>query len=320
MIGKPGAQMVDRYEVDLKLGAAKMSESPEVLIKDVAESLCIHPFMLSKWRRQVREGVLVGILPKVDPDSLAELKRLREVEQKFKRLQMEHDLRKKAIRFASKRRAKSSPFVQANRKTHAIQMMCAYFKVSRSGFYAWQGRDPSSRQLRDEGLIEQVKRIHADSRGDYGSPRVQHALAQQGTAVSRGTVARVMRRARLQGRSARLYRRSRVGQKAFFTSIPNTVRAIQPGRINQVWVGDVTYLRVSGQWRDLAVVMDKFSRRIIGWSLSRNQDAALTLDAVNHALRNRKPESGLHFHSDRGIEYAPLPIDRSCCNAVSCRA
>jgi transposase InsO family protein len=182
--------------------------------------------------------------------------------------------------------------------------MCAYFKVSRSGFYAWQRREPSVRQLRDEGLIERVRRIHADSRGYYGSPRIQHALAQQGTDVSRGTVARVMRCARLQGRSARLYRRSKVAQKAFFTSIPNTVRAIEPQRINQIWVGDVTYLRVSGQWRYLAVVMDKFSRRIIGWSLSRTRDAALTLDAVNHALRNRKPESDLHFHSDRGIEYA----------------
>lgn len=108
-MGKPGPQMVDRYGVDFKLAAVKMSESPGVLIKDVAESLCIHPFMLSKWRRQVREGVLVGTVPKVDPDSLAELKRLREVEQKFKRLQMEHDLLKKAIRFASERRAKSSP-------------------------------------------------------------------------------------------------------------------------------------------------------------------------------------------------------------------
>lgn len=183
-------------------------------------------------------------------------------------------------------------------------MMCAYFKVSRSGFYAWQARDPSARELRDERLTEQVRRIHADSRGYYGSPRIQHALSQQGTDVSRGTVARVMRGARLQGRSARLYRRSKVGQKAFFTSIPNTARAIQPERINQVWVGDVTYLRVSSQWRYLAVVMDKFSRRIIGWSLGRTRDAALTLDAVNHALRNRKPESGLHFHSDRGIEYA----------------
>lgn len=183
-------------------------------------------------------------------------------------------------------------------------MMCEHFKVSRSGFYAWHGREPCARHVRDEGLIEQVRRIHADSRGYYGSPRIKHALSQQGTAVSRSTVARVMRCARLQGRSARLYRRSRVGQKAFFTSIPNTEREVKLERLNQVWVGDVTYLKVSGQWRYLAVVMDKFSRRVIGWSLSRNRDAALTLDAVNHAVRNRKPEAGLHFHSDRGIEYA----------------
>lgn len=183
-------------------------------------------------------------------------------------------------------------------------MMCEHFKVSRSGFYAWQAREPSARQLRDDVLAEHVRRIHADSRGYYGSPRIKHALAHQGTEVSRGTVARVMRRARLQGRSARLYRRSRVGQKAFFTSIPNTERDVELERINQVWVGDVTYLKVSGQWRYLAVVMDKFSRRIIGWSLGRSRDAALTIDAIDHAARNRKPQAGLHFHSDRGIEYA----------------
>lgn len=108
-MGMPGPQMVDRYGVEFKLTAVKMSESPGVLIKDVAESLCIHPFMLSKWRKQVREGVLVGDARKFDPESVAELKRLREVEKKFKRLQLEHDLLKKAIRFASDLKAKSSP-------------------------------------------------------------------------------------------------------------------------------------------------------------------------------------------------------------------
>lgn len=108
-MGIPGPQIVDCYGVDFKLTAVKMSESPGVLIKDVAESLCIHPFMLSKWRKQAHEGVLVGTVPEVDPDSLAELKRLREVEQKFKRLQLEHDLLNKAIRFASELKAKSSP-------------------------------------------------------------------------------------------------------------------------------------------------------------------------------------------------------------------
>jgi transposase len=86
-----------------------MSEQPGVLIKDVAESLCVHPFMLSKWRKQVRDGILKGRAPPLEPSAVAELQRLREVEQKFRRLQMEHDLLKKAIRFASQRKAKSSP-------------------------------------------------------------------------------------------------------------------------------------------------------------------------------------------------------------------
>ena len=108
-MGKPGPQKINRYGVDFKLKAVQMSGQPGVLIKDVVESLCIHPFMLSKWRKQVRDGELVGDAAPLDVAAVGELQRLREVEQKFKRLQMEHDLLKKAIRFASERKAKSSP-------------------------------------------------------------------------------------------------------------------------------------------------------------------------------------------------------------------
>ncbi len=108
-MGTPGPQKINRYGIDFKLKAVQMSNQPGVLIKDVAESLCIHPFMLSKWRKQVRDGELKGKPAQVEPAQVAELQRLRDVEQKFKRLQMEHDLLKKAIRFASERKAKSSP-------------------------------------------------------------------------------------------------------------------------------------------------------------------------------------------------------------------
>jgi transposase InsO family protein len=107
----------------------------------------------------------------------------------------------------------------------------------------------------------------------------------------------------LQGRSARLYRRSKVGQRAFFASVPR-VRFIEPTAPNQLWVGDVTYLKVAGQWRYLATVMDRHSRRIVGWSLSQRRDAALTRSALRQAARNRTPAPGLVFHSDRGVEYA----------------
>jgi len=104
-----GPAKIKQYSLEFKLKAVQLSSQPGVLIKDVAESLCIHPFMLSKWRKQVRDGELVGDPPAIEPQEAAELRRLRDVEQQFKRLQMEHDLLKKAIRFASERKAKSSP-------------------------------------------------------------------------------------------------------------------------------------------------------------------------------------------------------------------
>jgi transposase len=104
-----GPVKIKQYSLEFKLKAVQLSAQPGVLVKDVAESLCIHPFMLSKWRKQVRDGELVGDPPALEPQEAAELRRLREVEQQFKRLQMEHELLKKAIRFASERKAKSSP-------------------------------------------------------------------------------------------------------------------------------------------------------------------------------------------------------------------
>jgi|SRR6185369_6439909 transposase len=108
-MAKPGPQKINRYGLDFKLRAVLMSEQPGVQVKDVAESLCIHPFMLSKWRKQVRDGVLTGKAPALEAPQVAELKRLQELERKYKQLQMEHDLLKKAIRFASDRKVKSSP-------------------------------------------------------------------------------------------------------------------------------------------------------------------------------------------------------------------
>ena len=108
-MGTLGPQKINRYGIAFKLKAVQMSNQRGVLIKDVAESLCIHPFMLSRWRKEVRDGELVGKPAPIDGAAVAELRRLREVEQQFKRLRMEHDLLKKAIRFASDRKRKSLP-------------------------------------------------------------------------------------------------------------------------------------------------------------------------------------------------------------------
>ena len=183
-------------------------------------------------------------------------------------------------------------------------MMCALYGVTRGGFYAWQRRQPSARTSEDARLTERIRQVHQQSRGYYGSPRVVRQLRCEGEVVGRRRVARLMRGARIQGRSARRYHRSMVRQRAFFASVPNQQRAQVTQAPNQVWVGDVTYFKVAGEWRYFAVVMDRYSRRVLGWSLSTRRDAALTSEALRHSVRNRRPAAGLLFHSDRGIEYA----------------
>lgn len=182
--------------------------------------------------------------------------------------------------------------------------MCTLYGVTRGGFYAWQRRTPSTRALEDLVLLEQVRHAHEDSRGYYGSPRIAGKLRDQGVDIGKRRVARLMRQAQIQGRSARLYRRSKIGQRTFFASVPNRQREVQLSSLNQVWVGDVTYLRAAGRWRYLAAVMDKHSRRIVGWSLGEQRDAALTRNALANAVRKRAAAPGLLFHTDRGIEYA----------------
>ena len=184
--------------------------------------------------------------------------------------------------------------------------MCKQLGVTRAGYYAWQVRAPCRRHLDDDSITAQIRSVYATSLNTYGSPRVTQVMQQAGLPIGRRRVARLMRRACIQGRSARLYRRRRVGQKAFYRSIPNRQRHLQLHTTDQVWVGDVTYLRVKQQWRYMAVVMDKHSRRFLGWSLSKRRNAQLTRTALQHALARRQPEPGLIFHTDRGIEYGAL--------------
>lgn len=185
--------------------------------------------------------------------------------------------------------------------------MCRVYKVSRAGFYAWQTRTPSNHAKENARLLKRIQVIHADSGGTYGSPRVQQCLLKRGCQVSKNRVARLMRKARICGRSAKLYRRT-TGSNAFYHDIPNCQSAHPALAPNQVWVADLTYLRMPDSWRYLAAVMDKCSRRIIGWALKRTRNVQLTLTALNHAAHRRRPERGVIFHTDRGIEYAAYPF------------
>jgi putative transposase len=186
-----------------------------------------------------------------------------------------------------------------------VAFLCRRYKVSRSGFYAWAGREGSKRRRNDEELGERIERIHRDSGARYGSPRVHQVLKREGVRCSNKRVARLMRERGLRARVSRLYRRGPGMVRRFFAKTGNLkMNEPLPTRADQIWVGDITYLRLGKRWRYLATVMDLFSRRIVGWTLSRNRTIEVTVRALKRAIAARNPKAGLLFHSDRGIEYS----------------
>jgi transposase InsO family protein len=186
-----------------------------------------------------------------------------------------------------------------------VAFLCRRYRVSRSGFYAWLRRDRDQRRRADEELGARIERIHRDSGERYGSPRVHQVLRREGIRCSNKRVARLMRERGLRARVSRLYRRGSGVVRRFFAKTGNLrLEEPLPTRTDQIWVGDLTYLRLGKRWRYLATVMDLFSRRIVGWTLARNRTQEVTLRALKRAISLRDPRPGLMFHSDRGIEYS----------------
>ncbi len=181
--------------------------------------------------------------------------------------------------------------------------MCRVYDVTRAGYYAWRVRPASTRAQQDVSLKHQIERVHQDSRGTYGSPRVYHALKDRGVEVGENRVARLMRAHGITARvAARRYCRGPM--KRFHASIPNRVREVELGRPDQVWVGDITYVKVGEVYRYVAVVMDRYSRRVLSWAFSKRRGVWLAVRALDQAVHSRQPPRGLIFHSDHGMEYS----------------
>ena len=187
------------------------------------------------------------------------------------------------------------------RSLYPVRMMCDALKVSTSGYYDWQARPESPRARYDRQLTETIREVHAESDGTYGSPRVHAELNATGHPCGRPKVARLMHLAGLKGCPKR---RFRVTTKSGLTRASNLLEQdFSAETTNERWASDITYLWTGQGWLYLAVVMDLYSRRIIGWSMSRRINRHLVLDALNMALGQRRPGDDLIHHSDRGVQY-----------------
>lgn len=176
------------------------------------------------------------------------------------------------------------------------------YNVTRHGYHSWKRRGLSTRSKQDIELTRDIERVFADHNGIYGSPKIYRALKSEGIDIGRHRVARLMQENDLKARCSRIYR-GHVKMDKFYASIGNKIQALSATGPDQIWVGDVTYLRVNSEWRYLAVILDKFSRRVIAWSLSRKRNVDLSLTAFKQAAKKRLVQPGLFFHSDRGAEY-----------------
>ena len=188
--------------------------------------------------------------------------------------------------------------------------MCRALGVSESGYHAWRARPPSRHARRDEELLEEIRRIHERSRGTYGAPRVHAELQEMGIRVGRKRVARLMHLAGLVGASRRKWCVTTTSDGG--PVAPDLVdRDFSVEGPNQLWVADITYVPTWAGFLYVAVVLDAWSRRVVGWAMATHLRTELVLDALNMALKQRQPEHVIH-HSDHGCQYTSVAFGLRC--------
>ena len=201
--------------------------------------------------------------------------------------------------------------MSAHQAEFSVATMCRVLSVSTSGYYAWRRRGSSARELRDRELRSKIRRFHVDSKGTYGAPRIHADLAEDGEHVGRKRVARLMRAEGLRGVTRR---------KWIHTTERNPRQRPAPDLVDrnftakgpdQLWVADITYIRTLSGFLYLAVVLDAWSRKIVGWAMRSHLRTELVLEALNMAVRQRQP-SGVIHHSDQGTQYTSVAFGSRC--------
>jgi putative transposase len=201
--------------------------------------------------------------------------------------------------------------IEAQRASFSVLLMCRMLGVSRSGYYDWRSRPPSQRQRTDASLTEQIRQIHDRSRRTYGYPRVHAELRALGIRCSRKRVARLMRQAGLKGCLRGRRRRPITRRDGSTTPAPDLVRRnFAAGAPDRLWVADITYIKTEEGFLYLSFVLDAYSRRLVGWAMATHLRTELVVNALQMAIRRRKPQAGLVHHSDQGVQYTSMSFGK----------
>ncbi len=204
-------------------------------------------------------------------------------------------------------------FIDEHRSEFRLVSMCRALKVHRSGYYAWKMNPLSSRAIEDAALLVEIKQSFEDSHGIYGSPRVHRDLREAGLSCDENRVARLMREAKL--KSVRGYRKPRYKSGKPAIASPNRLQQqFDVSHADVAWVTDITYIRTYEGWLYVAVVIDLYSRAVVGWSMKPSMSTDIVLDALMMAVWRRQPKSPVIIHSDQGSQFGSDDFMRWCKN------
>jgi putative transposase len=195
-------------------------------------------------------------------------------------------------------------YIREHRLEHSIKRMCELLDVTRSGYYAWHPEEPGVRELENRVLLEQIKIEYKSSRQTYGSPRIQASLRRNGFACGRHRVARLMHKAGLSPQKRHRWHPVTTQRQAGVTPAPNRLNQdFSATTANTKWVSDFTYIDTAQGWLYLAIILDLYSRKVVGWAMSEQMNSTLVEIALGMALQTRQPKTALLHHSDQGSQY-----------------
>ncbi|WP_244562063.1 IS3 family transposase [Bradyrhizobium lablabi] len=295
---------------DYKRQAVDLVASSGRSIGSVARELGLRDSVLRRWvelRGAGREPTAAARRPTTQAtlpsaDHAAEIARL---QRENERLRMERDILKKSIANLCWNADMRFRFIEDRRADYPVTILCDVLGVSPAGYYAWRSRPESRRSAANRHLIDDIRRVHRDTCGRYGSPRIHVELKAQGRGASRGRIERLMRH---HGIRAIMARRSRVrttDSRHDLPIAPNLLdRNFTAAAPNRIWLADITYVETDQGWLYLATILDLYSRRIVGWAMENHLRADLPLVALKMAISAQRPGAGLIHHSDRGVQYA----------------
>ena len=210
-------------------------------------------------------------------------------------------------------------FIQAEKAHYPIHLMCQVLQVSRSGFYDWQGRPPSKQTKEDQRLLTKIQAIHKASRETYGSPRIHDDLRDDGETCGKHRTARIMKENGIRAKTSKKFKATTNSEHHYPVASNLLNQEFSAAAPNQCWTSDITYIETAEGWLYLAVVLDLYSRAIVGWAMDRRMTRQLVRDALMMALWKRGKVKGLLLHSDRGTQYASEDYQRLLkSNGITC--